>query len=144
MKRRIDKVAVLGAGTMGSRIAAHLANASVSCILLDIVPPNLSAGASAADRNKVVAAGLDAGKKAKPAAFFSARFADRVAIGNFDDDMARCAEADWIVEVVAENLEIKRKLLARVADVRKPGSIVTTNTSGLPVHLIADGMSDEF
>jgi 3-hydroxyacyl-CoA dehydrogenase len=144
MKRRIDKVAVLGAGTMGSRIAAHLANAGVSCILLDIVPPGLPAGVGAADRNKIVSAGLDAAKKAKPAAFFTARFAERVVIGNFDDDLARCAEADWIIEVVAENLEIKRQLLSRVADVRKPGSIVTTNTSGLPVHLIAEGMSEEF
>jgi 3-hydroxyacyl-CoA dehydrogenase len=144
MMRRIDKVAVLGAGTMGCRIAAHLANAGVSCILLDIVPPNLPQGSSAGERNKIVAAGLDAAKKAKPAAFFTVRFAERVSIGNFEDDLSRCAEADWIVEVVAENLEIKRKLLARVAEVRKPGSLVTTNTSGLPVHLIAQGMSDEF
>jgi 3-hydroxyacyl-CoA dehydrogenase len=91
-----------------------------------------------------VRAGLDAAKKAKPAAFFTASLAERIAIGNFDDDLARCAEADWIIEVVAENLEIKRNLLARVAQFRKPGAIVTTNTSGLPVHLIAEGMSEEF
>src|SRR5258707_2757247 len=144
MKRRIDKVAVLGAGTMGSRIAAHLANAGVACILLDVVPPGSGSGPEATDRNKIVSAGLDAAKKAKPAALFAARLAERVAIGNFDDDLARCAEADWIIEVVAENLEIKRKLLSRVAEVRKPGSIVTTNTSGLPVHLIAEGMSEDF
>jgi 3-hydroxyacyl-CoA dehydrogenase len=144
MTRRIEKAAVLGAGTMGSRIAAHFANAGLPCILLDIVPPGLPAGASGLERNKIVRAGLDAAKKSKPAAFFTAALAERVAIGNFEDDLARCAEADWIIEVVAENLEIKRKLLSRVAQVRKPGAIVTTNTSGLPVHLIAEGMSEEF
>ncbi len=144
MKRRIEKAVVLGAGTMGSRIAAHFANAGLPCILLDIVPPNLPADASAGERNKIVRAGLDAAKKSKPAAFFTAALAEKIAIGNFEDDLARCAEADWIIEVVAENLEIKRKLLARVAQFRKPGAIVTTNTSGLPVHLIAEGMSEEF
>ncbi len=144
MKRRIEKAVVLGAGTMGSRIAAHFANAGLPCILLDIVPPNLAPDAPAAERNKIVRAGLEAAKKSKPAAFFTASLADRIGIGNFEDDLARCAEADWIIEVVAENLEIKRKLLARVAQFRKPAAIVTTNTSGLPVHLIAEGMSEEF
>jgi 3-hydroxyacyl-CoA dehydrogenase len=129
---------------MGSRIAAHFANAGLPCILLDIVPPNLPPDAPAAERNKIVRAGLEAAKKSKPAAFFTSALAERVAIGNFEDDLARCAEADWIIEVVAENLEIKRKLLSRVAQYRKPGTLVTTNTSGLPVHLIAEGMSDEF
>ncbi|MGB2901318.1 MAG: 3-hydroxyacyl-CoA dehydrogenase NAD-binding domain-containing protein [Candidatus Acidiferrum sp.] len=144
MKRRIEKAVVLGAGTMGSRIAAHFANAGLPCILLDIVPPKLPAGAPAAERNKIVRAGLEAAKKSKPAAFFTASLAEKIAIGNFEDDLARCAEADWIIEVVAENLEIKRNLLARVAQFRKPGAIVTTNTSGLPVHLIAERMSEEF
>src|SRR6266480_3601100 len=144
MKRRIEKAVVLGAGTMGSRIAAHFANAGLPCVLLDIVPPNLPADASAGERNKIVRAGLDAAKKSKPAAFFTPALAEKIAIGNFEDDLARCAEADWIIEVVAENLEIKRKLLARVAQFRKPGAIVTTNTSGLPVRLIAEGMSEEF
>jgi 3-hydroxyacyl-CoA dehydrogenase len=141
MKRRIEKAAVLGAGTMGSRIAAHLANAGLPCILLDIVPQDLEPGA---ERNKIVRAGLEAAKKSKPAAFFTPALAERVSFGNFEDDLARCAEADWIIEVVAENLEIKRNLLSRVAQFRKPGAIVTTNTSGLPVHLIAEGMSEEF
>jgi len=144
MKRRIEKAVVLGAGTMGARIAAHFANAGLPCILLDIVPPNLPAGAPAAERNKSVRAGLEAAKKSKPAAFFTASLAEKIAIGNFEDDLARCAEADWIIEVVAENLEIKRNLLARVAQFRKLGAIVTTNTSGLPVHFIAEGMSEEF
>jgi len=144
MKRRIEKAMVLGAGTMGSRIAAHFANAGLPCILLDIAPPNLPVDAAASERNKIVRAGLEAAKKSKPAAFFTPSLAERVAIGNFEDDLARCAEADWIIEVVAENLEIKRSLLSRVAQYRKPGAIVTTNTSGLPVHLIAEGMSEEF
>jgi 3-hydroxyacyl-CoA dehydrogenase len=144
MKRRIEKAVVLGAGTMGSRIAAHFANAGLPCILLDIVPPDLPATAATADRNKIARAGLESAKKAKPAAFFTPSLADRIVIGNFEDDLARCAEADWIIEVVAENLEIKRNLLSRVAQYRKPGTIVTTNTSGLPVHLIAEGMSEDF
>jgi len=129
---------------MGSRIAAHFANAGLPCVLLDIVPPNLPADAPAGERSKIVRAGLDAAKKSKPAAFFTPALAGKIAIGNFEDDLTRCSEADWIIEVVAENLEIKRKLLARVAQFRKPGAIVTTNTSGLPVHLIAEGMSEEF
>src|SRR5437762_6498323 len=144
MERRIEKAVVLGAGTMGSRIAAHFANAGLPCVLLDIVPPNLPPDAPPAERNKIVRAGLEAAKKSKPAAFFTASLTDKIAIGNFEDDLARCAEADWIIEVVAENLEIKRKLLARVAPFRKAGAIVTTNTSGLPVRLIAEGMSEEF
>ena len=140
MTHRIQKAVVLGAGTMGARIAAHFANAGLPCLLLDIVPKD----AAPADRNKIVAAGLEAARKAKPAAFFSAAFASRVSIGNFEDDLSRIADADWIIEVVAENLEIKRALLAKVAQFRKPGSIVTTNTSGLPVHLIAEGLPEEF
>ena len=143
MKRRIEKVVVLGAGTMGARIAAHFANAGVPVLLLDIVPPAVTSS-DAAERNKIVRAGLDAAKKSKPAAFFTAALADKISIGNFEDDMQRIKDADWLIEVVAENLEIKKNLLARVAQFRKPGSIVTTNTSGLPVHLIAEGMSEEF
>jgi 3-hydroxyacyl-CoA dehydrogenase len=142
MKRRIEKAVVLGAGTMGARIAAHFANAGLPVVLLDIVPPGVEVGSP--DRNKIVRAGLEAAKKSKPAAFFTAALAEKVSIGNFEDDLQRVAEADWIIEVVAENLEIKRKLLSRVAALRKPGAIVTTNTSGLPVHLIAEGMSEEF
>jgi 3-hydroxyacyl-CoA dehydrogenase len=140
MTSRIQKTVVLGAGTMGARIAAHFANAGLSCLLLDIVPKD----AAQADRNKLARAGIDAAKKSKPAAFFSSSLASRIAVGNFDDDLSRIAEADWIIEVVAENLEIKRNLLGKVAQFRKPGSIVTTNTSGLPVHLIAEGLPEEF
>src|SRR6201987_930830 len=140
MTHRIQKAAVLGAGTMGARIAAHFANAGLPCLLLDIVPKD----AAPADRNKIVAAGLEAAKKAKPAAFFTPALASKVSIGNFEGDLPRIADADWIIEVVAENLEIKRGLLSKVAQFRKPGSIVTTNTSGLPVHLIAEGLPEEF
>ena len=143
MRRRIEKVVVLGAGTMGARIAAHFANAGVPVLLLDIVPAGLTSD-SAAERNKIVRAGLDAAKKSKPAAFFTAALADKISIGNFEDDLQRIKDADWIIEVVAENLEIKKSLLARVAQFRKPRAIVTTNTSGLPVHLIAEGMREEF
>jgi 3-hydroxyacyl-CoA dehydrogenase len=143
MKRRIEKVVVLGAGTMGARIAAHFANAGVPVQLLDLVPPGLTSG-DPAERNKIVRTGLDAAKKSKPAAFFTAAMADKISIGNFEDDLQRCKDADWIIEVVAENLDIKKNLLARVAQFRRPGAIVTTNTSGLPVHLIAEGMSEEF
>jgi 3-hydroxyacyl-CoA dehydrogenase len=125
---------------MGARIAAHFANAGLPCLLLDIVPKD----ASPSDRNKLVVAGLEAAKKTRPAAFFTPALAAKIAIGNFEDDLARIADADWIIEVVAENLEIKRGLLSKVAQYRKPGSIVTTNTSGLPVHLIAEGLPEEF
>ena len=140
MTSRFQKTVVLGAGTMGARIAAHFANAGLSCLLLDIVPKD----AMQADRNKLALAGIDAAKKSKPAAFFSPSLASRITIGNFEDDLSRIADADWIIEVVAENLEIKRNLLGKVAQFRKPGSIVTTNTSGLPVHLIAEGLPEEF
>ena len=140
MTLRIQKAAVLGAGTMGARIAAHFVNAGLSCLLLDIVPKD----AEAAGRNKIVAAGLEAAKKSKPAAFFTPTLASRISIGNFEDDLQRIVDADWIIEAVAENLEIKRSLLAKVAQHRKPESIVTTNTSGLPVHLIAEGLPEEF
>jgi 3-hydroxyacyl-CoA dehydrogenase len=106
MKRRIEKAVVLGAGTMGARIAAHFANAGLPVVLLDIVPTGAAPGSP--DRNKIVRAGLEAAKNSKPAAFFTAWQAEKVTIGNFEDDLQRVAEADWIIEVVAENLEIKR------------------------------------
>ncbi len=151
-KRSIEKVVVLGAGTMGARIAAHVANAGVWCALLDIVPTELSAAEqkrgltqeSPDVRNRIVRAGLAAAVKSRPAAFFKPGLENRIVTGNFEDDLKLCAEADWIIEVVAENLEIKRALLSRVAQIRKPGTIVTTNTSGLPVRSIAEGMSEEW
>src|ERR1700758_3036433 len=140
MQRRIEKVAVLGAGTMGSRIAAHLANAGVPSYLLDIVPPDADGPA----RNKIAQAGLDGAIKSKPAAFFEPALAKLVKIGNFDDNLPWLAECDWVIEAVVENLDIKRSLLRKVEAVRRPGTIITTNTSGLPVGKIAEGFSDDF
>jgi 3-hydroxyacyl-CoA dehydrogenase len=142
--KRINKVAILGAGTMGARIAAHFANAGVPSYLLDIVPGDVAAGAGAAARNKIAAAGLDAARKSKPAAFMDASLARLVTVGNFDDDLKKLAEVDWIIEAVVENLDLKRALLRKVEAVRKPGTIVTTNTSGLPVGKISEGFSDDF
>ncbi|PYQ40554.1 MAG: 3-hydroxyacyl-CoA dehydrogenase [Acidobacteria bacterium] len=140
MMKRINKVAVLGAGTMGARIAAHFANAGVPSYLFDIVPPDADGPA----RNKIATAGLEAAKKSKPAAFMEPSLARLVTVGNFEDDIKKLADVDWIIEAVVENLEIKRALLRKVEAVRKPGTIVTTNTSGLPVHKIAEGFSDDF
>ncbi len=141
--RQITKVAVLGAGTMGSRIAAHCANAGIPAVLLDIVPPGTAPDASKVERNKFVLAAMEGLKKSKPAAFFSPDVAKLLTIGNFDDDMALIASCDWIIEVVAENLEIKRALLAKVLVHRKPGTITTTNTSGLPIAEIVEGLDED-
>jgi len=138
--KQIHRVAILGAGTMGARIAAHFANAGIPTYLLDIVPPDADVPA----RNKIAALGLEAAKKSKPAAFFEPSLAHLVTIGNFEDDLKRLTEVDWIIEAVVENLDIKRALLRKVEAVRKPGTIVTTNTSGLPVAKIAEGFSDDF
>jgi 3-hydroxyacyl-CoA dehydrogenase len=145
--QRINKVAVLGAGTMGARIAAHFANAGVPCLLLDIVSPDAGLTAQSTDkaaRRKIVSGGLDAAVKSKPAAFFEKGLERLITIGTFDDDLNLVSDADWIIEAVAENLEIKRGLLKKVEAVRKAGSIITTNTSGLPVASIAQGFSDDF
>src|SRR5215468_761687 len=116
--KRIHKVAILGAGTMGARIAAHFANAGVPSYLLDIVPPD--AGGPA--RNKIAASGLEGLRKSKPAAFFEPSLAKLVTIGNFEDDLKKLAEVDWIIEAVVENLDLKRALLQKVDAVRKPGT----------------------
>src|SRR5437879_12934026 len=138
--KRIHKVAILGAGTMGARIAAHFANAGVPAYLLDIVPPDADGPA----RNKIATAGLEAARKSKPAAFFEPSLARLITVGNFEDDLKKLAGVDWIIEAVVENLELKRALLQKVDAVRKPGTIITTNTSGLPVGKIAEGFSPDF
>jgi 3-hydroxyacyl-CoA dehydrogenase len=150
--RRIENVVVLGAGTMGARIAAHLVNAGVATSLLDIVPSTLTPEEQSKGltleapgvRNRIVTAGVAAAAKSKPASFFTRGLEKRIRTGNFEDNLDWCGQADWIVEAVAENLEIKRKLLERVAAHRKPGAIVSTNTSGLPVGRIAGGLPEEF
>jgi len=143
LSKQIRKVAILGAGTMGSRIAAHIANAGLPVVLLDIVPPDTAADAPKTERNKFLLAAVDGLKKSKPAAFYSPESARLITIGNFEDDLAMVADCDWIVEAVAENLEIKRSLFAKVEQHRRPGSILTTNTSGIPVASIAESLSDE-
>src|SRR5690349_1631161 len=138
--KRIEKVAVLGAGTMGARIAAHLSNAGIPSYLLDIVPPDADGKA----RNKIAEAGLQQAVKSKPAAFFEPSLSRLVTVGNFDDNLKWLNECDWIIEAVVENLDIKRALLQKVESVRKAGALVTTNTSGLPVAKISEGFSEDF
>jgi 3-hydroxyacyl-CoA dehydrogenase len=136
----IEKVTVLGAGTMGARIAAHLANAGVPTFLLDMVPPDADGTA----RNQIAHAGLQSVLKSKPASFFEKSLAKLISIGNFEDNLSHIAESDWIIEAIIEDLEVKRALLKKVEAVRRPGTIVTTNTSGLPVAQISEGFSEDF
>jgi 3-hydroxyacyl-CoA dehydrogenase len=140
--RQVRKVAVLGAGTMGSRIAAHIANAGVPVVLLDIVPPGTSTDAAKAIRTQLAIAAVEALKKTKPAAFYAPDAARLITPGNFEDDLALLAGCDWIIEAVAEDLDIKHALLTRVDADRDPASIVTTNTSGLSIEGIVSGLSD--
>ncbi len=152
MEHSIQRVAVLGAGTMGAAIAAHVANAGLPVLLLDMPPRELTAkeekkGFSLdhpAVRNRIARDGLERAKKIKPPSFMSRHAQDLVEVGNFEDHLGRLAEVDWIIEAVVENLKIKRSLLARVDEVRRPGSLVTTNTSGLPIGSIVEGRSVDF
>src|SRR2546423_645220 len=149
---RIEKAAILGAGTMGAQIAAHLANAHLPVILLDIVPRELNAEEQAKGlsleskevRNRIARAGLEAAKKARPAAFFTSDLASLVSVGNFEDDLAKLKDCDLIIEAVVENLDIKRKLYERVEEFRRPGSVVASNTSGIPIRQLAEGRSEDF
>ncbi|HEX6711213.1 MAG TPA: 3-hydroxyacyl-CoA dehydrogenase family protein, partial [Rubrobacter sp.] len=138
MSHRIRKVAVLGAGTMGAAIAAHCANAGLEVDLLDI------AAEDGDDKNAVVKAGFDRMKKARPAALMSENVAERMRIGNFEEHIDRVGGADWIVEAIIEKLEPKRELMQRVEDKAKEGAIISTNTSGIPLHLIAEERSEGF
>jgi 3-hydroxyacyl-CoA dehydrogenase len=150
--REIRKVAVLGAGTMGARIAAHLANAAIPSVLLDIVPreptPDEQAkGLTVADprvRNRFAQAGLEGAVKSKPAAFFVNEAARSVTIGNFDDNLSLVKDCDWIIEAVTEDRAIKQALLRRLEGLRAPGAIVSSNTSGIAVGSIAEGFSEDF
>ena len=134
----IRRVAVLGAGTMGSRIAAHIANAGFPVLLLDVVSPGESV------RNRLAAQSLETLKKSKPPAFVDPELASNIVVGNFEDDLDKLKTSDWIVEAVAEDLAIKRALLGNVIPHLRDGAIVTTNTSGLPVGLIAEDMPESF
>src|SRR6266568_3070698 len=136
---QIRKAAVLGAGVMGAAIAAHLANVGIPSLLLDIVPPD-----AGKDRDKIARTGLEKALKARPAAFYSQRFAKLVTTGNIEDDLPALAGVDWIIEAVVERLDIKQQLYTKLEQVMKPGAIITSNTSGLPVHLLTGGCSADF
>lgn len=142
-KRVIKKVAVLGSGVMGSRIACHFANIGVEVILLDIVPADAPEGNKMA-RNKIVNDALLAAMKSNPNPLYHASFAQRIATGNFTDDMTRISECDWIIEVVVERLDIKKQVFDSVEKFRKPGTIISSNTSGIPIHLMTEGRSEDF
>lgn len=139
MKNEFRKVAVLGAGVMGSGIAAHLAGAGVDVVLLDIVPPDGKGG-----RNAFAAGGKEKALKAKPAAFFTARDADRITVGNLEDDLAAAAKADLVIEVVKEDLKVKRDLFAKLEPLLGPSTIVASNTSGLPIAQMVEGRGEGF
>ena len=152
MKRKINEVAVLGSGVMGSRIAAHFANIGCKVYLLDIVPRELNdsekqKGLTLQDavvRNRIANDNLQNVLKAKPSPIYKNDFASRITTGNFDDNMNWLSNVDWIIEAVVENLEIKKKVFENVEKFRKPGTLVTTNTSGIPIHLMNEGRSEDF
>jgi 3-hydroxyacyl-CoA dehydrogenase len=152
MKRIINHVAILGSGIMGSRIACHFANKGVQVLLLDIVPKELTDAEKAkglsledkAVRNRIVNNSLQSTLKSNPSPIFDKKFASRISIGNFEDDMAKIKDVDWIMEVVVERLDIKKIIFDQVEKYRKPGTLVSSNTSGIPINLMTDGRSDEF
>ena len=152
MNRSIKKVAILGSGIMGSRIACHFANIGVQVLLLDIAPKELSAEEvakgltleSPAVRNRIVNAAFQQTLKSKPASLYQAGFASNIQVGNFEDNLSNISDVDWIMEVVVENLAIKKSLYDRVEQFRTPGTLITSNTSGIPIHLMAEGRSADF
>jgi len=152
MKRRIKHVTVLGSGIMGSGIAAHFANIGVQVLLLDIVPFELSEAEQKkgltkehkAVRNRIADENLAKLKKASPALLYSPEFADRIQTGNFHDDLPKIKNTDWIIEVVVEKIEIKKSVYEKVEQFRKPGTLISSNTSGIPIHLLTEGRSDDF
>jgi 3-hydroxyacyl-CoA dehydrogenase len=152
MNRSIRKVAVLGSGIMGSRIACHFANIGIEVLLLDIVPkePNDAEKAKGLTtespfvRNRIVNEAFQNTLKANPAALYSPTFANRIKLGNFDDNLAEIKNYDWVIEVIVENLAIKKSLYEKVDALRKVGTLVTSNTSGIPIHLMAEGRSEDF
>ena len=147
MKRTIKKVAVLGSGVMGSRIAAHFAGAGLQVLLLDIAAPSNSPEGGEqkpTDRNKIVNEALTAAIKSNPSPVYSKDVIKRISTGNFTDNMKDIATYDWVIEVVVERLDIKQSIFTEVEKYRRPGTLVTSNTSGIPIHLMAEGRSDDF
>jgi len=144
MQRSIKKVVVLGSGVMGSRIACHFAGVGVEVLLLDILNPGTEESKNAKERNKLVDGSLQAAIKSNPSPLYLQKFASNISTGNFTDDMAKIANVDWIIEVVVERLDIKKLIYDQVEKYRKPGTIVSSNTSGIPIHLMAEGRSEDF
>lgn len=151
-KKNINKVAVLGSGIMGSRIACHFANIGVEVLLLDIAPKELTTEEQARGltlthptvKNRIVNAALQTTLKTNPSPIYSKSYTNRITTGNFEDDMSKIADYDWVIEVVIENLGIKQKVFEQVEQFRKPGTLITSNTSGIPIHMMAEGRSDDF
>lgn len=152
MSYKIKKVAVLGSGVMGSRIACHFANIGVQVLLLDIMPKELDDVEKAkgltleskAVRNRIVNNALQSVIRSNPSPVYHSKVGDRITTGNFDDDMKEIAGCDWILEAVVENLEIKKRVFDQVENFRMPGTLISTNTSGIPIHLMLEGRSDDF
>lgn len=152
MNRHIRKVAVLGSGVMGSRIACHFANIGCEVVMLDIVPRELNevekkkgvSEDSPAFRNRIVNDALKFALKSNPSPIYRKSFASRIVTGNFDDDMSKISDCDWIIEVVIERLDIKQQVFTNVEKYRKEGTLITSNTSGIPIHMMLDGRSDDF
>jgi 3-hydroxyacyl-CoA dehydrogenase len=144
MKRTIKKVAVLGSGVMGSRIACHFAGIGLPVLLLDIVAKGADESTKPAERNKIVNDALSAAIKSNPSPVFTKDVVKRITTGNFDDNLKDITSCDWVIEVVVERLDIKRSLYEKVEQFRKPGTLITSNTSGIPIHMLADGRSEDF
>ena len=142
MKYRLKKVAVLGSGVMGSGIACHLANVGMEVLMLDIVPKD--AKKNQASRNLIVNKALQDTIKSKPAPLYSKAFLNRINTGNFEDDFEKVKDADWIIEVVIESLDIKKQIFEKVDQFRNEKSLVSSNTSSIPIHLLSQGRSDSF
>src|SRR5829696_866099 len=143
-KRTIKKVAVLGSGVMGSRIACHFAGIGVQALLLDIVPNEAKESGNTTLRNKIVNDSLQAAVKSNPSPVYTKDVVKRITTGNFEDNIKDIASYDWIIEVVVERLDIKQALYEKVEQFRKPGTLITTNTSGIPIHLLLQGRSEDF
>ncbi|MBC7848211.1 MAG: 3-hydroxyacyl-CoA dehydrogenase/enoyl-CoA hydratase family protein [Chitinophagaceae bacterium] len=144
MKRNIKKVAVLGSGVMGSRIAAHFAGIGLQALLLDIVPKDAAESTKPEERNKIVNDALMAAVKSNPSPVYTKDVVKRISTGNFTDNMKEIASYDWIIEVVVERLDIKQQIFTEVEKYRKPGTLISSNTSGIPIHLMAEGRSEDF
>lgn len=144
MKRTIRKVAVLGSGVMGSRIACHFAGIGVQVLLLDMLTKGAEESSKPAERNKLVNDALQAAIKSNPSPVFTKDVIKRISTGNFEDNMKDIAGCDWIIEVVVERLDIKQLIYEKVEQFRKPGTLITSNTSGIPIHMMAEGRSDDF